>query len=97
MKSITSLVNEAAVNLGMSKSSSNALVEEVFSIMAEAIGDGEDVKLYGFGKFLIQVVPEKQYAAAIGSKERKLVPAHAKLVFRPSKYLSNKIAKIDVE
>ena len=57
-------------------------VDAVFDTLAAALAKGEKAELRGFGTFLIREVKARK--SAITTAGNNVVPAHSRIVFRPS-------------
>lgn len=67
-------------------SSVEAVINQTFLIMAQALENGEEINLRGFGKFEIkQVKPRPCFD--FKTKKAGMVPAHKKIVFTPGEIL----------
>ncbi len=62
------IVEKVADRCGFSKKDSIDMVESVFSILKNALEDGEDIKISGFGKFECknQAGPQRQKSSNRG-------------------------------
>lgn len=78
--------------VGLSRIESASLVEAILSEMAEALVDGEPVKISSFGSFTVR---EKGQRIGRNPKTGEEVPIHPRkvLVFRPSHVLKDRINK----
>ena len=85
----TELIAKVAAATGMTKKDAGVAVNAVFSVITEALEEGIDVKIVGFGKFEI-VKKEEKTQLAFGKEV--IVPAHNVVKFRPSDSLKNEIA-----
>jgi len=63
----------------------SACVDTIFKTLAEALVKGEKVEIRGFGTFSVKDVKERK--SSIASDGNNVVPAHGRIVFRPSKKL----------
>ena len=74
--------------VGFSKKESADIVESVFETMKETLGDGEKIKISGFGNFVV-----RQKKARIGRNpqtgEEITISARKVLTFKPSQVLKN--------
>ena len=67
-----------------SKKSSEDFLKELFSLIAETLVSGENVKIKKLGTFkVIDVEPRK--SVNINSGEEMLIPGHKKITFTPDK------------
>ena len=76
--------------IGLSKKESAEMVEAVFSIMKSTLESGENLKIFGFGNFVV-----KQKADRRGRNpqtgETITIGARRILTFKPSNILKNQI------
>lgn len=82
------IVENVYEKLGFSKKESADFVELIFQVMKDSLGNGEKIKISGFGNFLIRqkrsrVGRNPQTGQAIEISARKV------LTFRPSQVLKN--------
>jgi integration host factor subunit alpha len=72
--------------VGVSKKEAGDLVDEVFGIMRDTLGDGEKVKISGFGNFVV-----RDKAARRGrnpqTNEEIIIARRRVLTFKPSQVL----------
>lgn len=52
-------IERVAARRGVSKREAAAIVEDVLETISDALGDGDDVSLPGFGKFSVRHRPER--------------------------------------
>lgn len=55
------LVEEMANRTGVTQSSATEMLDAVTDTITEALANGEEVKLVGFGRFFTKEVPERIY------------------------------------
>jgi len=79
-----SLVDAVALELGATKKSVTEVVDAVFNEIKNALGSGEDVFIYQFGKFEKIIKPERN-ARNPRTGEPIVVPQHAVIKFKPAK------------
>ncbi len=80
------LVDCVAVKAGLTKKAADEAVKAVFDVIQEALKAKEDVKLLGFGNFVVKTNPQTtKRNPATG--EPVLVPAKDVVKFKPSKNL----------
>lgn len=78
------LINLVAETTKTSKKSSEDFLKELFSLIAETLVSGENVKIKKLGTFkVIDVEPRK--SVNINSGEEMLIPGHKKITFTPDK------------
>jgi nucleoid DNA-binding protein len=80
-----SLTRKVSKTTGISLRDAFVCVGIIFDAITEAISRGEWVELRGFGSFFIKDVSPKKYPSSFSSQ--LVIPAHGKVVFRPSKKL----------
>lgn len=84
----TQLIEKVAEKTGMKKADASPLVNAVLSAIADNICDGDgEVTIPDFGHFMIKQVSERQ-GINPATKERITIPAHDKIVFKPSDNIS---------
>ena len=84
------LAKAVAAKTKMKIKDTEAAVDQVFAVIAEALKNGEKVQISGFGSF-----EAKNRAARVGrnphTHEKMEIPAFKNAAFSPSKTLKNKI------
>jgi integration host factor subunit alpha len=84
------IVEKVQAGVGMTKKESSEMVEAVFSIMKSTLESGENLKISGFGNFVV-----KQKADRRGRNpqtgETIIIEARRILGFRPSTLLKDAI------
>ncbi len=78
--------------VGLSRNESARLVDSILNLMGDALADGENVKLSGFGSFVLR---DKRERIGRNPKTGVEVPISPRrvLTFRPSQILRDRIAK----
>jgi len=78
--------------MGLSRAESLAMVEAILDHMCDALADGENVKISGFGTFLLR---DKKQRVGRNPKTGIEVPITPRrvLTFRASQILKDQIAK----
>ena len=79
--------------LGVSRAESLALVESILRHMCEALGSGENVKISGFGTFLLRDKGERIGRNPKTGVEVPITPRRV-LTFRASQMLKDRVAGI---
>lgn len=79
------LVNMLA-NRGYTKGDARTALNDIITAITEALVDGEDVQIHGFGTFSVKQMSERE-SIDYQSKERIVVPGHKIVKFLPSIYL----------
>lgn len=77
---------------GYPKSESQQLVEDVLDLMTEALISGENVKISGFGTFLLRDKAERVGRNPKTGVEVPITPRRV-LIFRASQALRDKVSK----
>ena len=77
--------------LGLSRAESLAMVESILDHMSEALASGENVKISGFGTFLLRDKNERVGRNPKTGVEVPITPRRV-LTFRASQLLKDKIA-----
>lgn len=85
---LTTRVHEA---VGLSRAESARLVEQVLEAICGALADGENVKLSGFGTFLLRDKGKRQGRNPRTGNPVEIAPRRV-LSFRPSQQLRDRIA-----
>ena len=77
--------------LGLSRAESLAMVEAILAHMCEALANGENVKISGFGTFLLRDKTERVGRNPKTGEEVPITPRRV-LTFRASQLLKERIA-----
>ncbi|MDE2302012.1 MAG: integration host factor subunit alpha [Sphingomonadales bacterium] len=93
MKTLTRADLAEAINrrLGLSRSESLAMVESILGLMGDALAGGENVKISGFGTFLLRDKSERIGRNPKTGIEVPITPRRV-LTFRASKMLKERVA-----
>jgi integration host factor subunit alpha len=86
------LVEHLHERVGVSKKEASELVEEVFSIMRNALSSGEKVKISGFGNFLIRDKSARR-GRNPQTNEEIIIARRRVLTFKPSQVLRTVLNK----
>ena len=78
--------------LGLSRAESLAMVESILEKMCRALAKGENVKISGFGSFVLRDKNERIGRNPKTGEEVPILPRQV-LVFKPSNVLKSKINK----
>lgn len=78
--------------MGLSRAESLTLVESILDKMSDALGDGENVKISGFGTFLLRDKTERIGRNPKTGVEVPITPRRV-MTFRASQMLKERIAK----
>ncbi|GLS99926.1 integration host factor subunit alpha [Sphingobium jiangsuense] len=78
--------------IGLSRAESAKLVEQIIDLMCDALADGENVKISGFGTFVLR---DKNRRIGRNPKTGVEVPIEARrvLTFRPSQIMREQVAR----
>lgn len=82
------LVSVVAEKTGFTKKDLTLILEEFLGAMTDALVEGNEVSLFGFGKFEIST-RDSRNARNPQTGEEILVPAHNVVRFKPSSNLKN--------
>ena len=85
------LAERLAGRTGSSKAAAKDAVDGVFDVIAEALADGEDVRIIGFGTFGTRARPAR-IARNPRTGENVPVAASTVPVFKPGRPLRNAVA-----
>jgi integration host factor subunit alpha len=93
METLTRAEIAEAINrkLGLSRSESLAMVESILRLMTDALAEGENVKVSGFGTFLLRDKAERVGRNPKTGVEVPITPRRV-LTFRASQMLKDGIA-----
>ena len=94
MKTLTRADLADAINrrIGLSRSEALAMVESILDMMSDALAEGENVKISGFGTFLLRDKTERLGRNPKTGIEVPITPRRV-LTFRASKMLKERVAK----
>jgi integration host factor subunit alpha len=79
-------------SVGLSRSESADLVESVLGSMCDALGDGENVKISGFGSFILRDKGERIGRNPKTGVEVPIAPRRV-MTFRASQIMRDRVAK----
>ncbi len=87
------IINKYADMKGISKKEATDIVESVIGIITTGIEDDGVVDLYGFGKFIVETVPERTRVYTMGDKKGQeyTTPEHKKVKFKAAKALTTAV------
>lgn len=80
--------------MGLSRAESQALVEAIIDKMSDALAAGENVKISGFGSFVLRDKRERIGRNPKTGVEVPITPRRV-LTFRPSQILKARVANAD--
>lgn len=82
------LVDAVALKQDMTKKDARPLVDAVFEVMSEALINGDNVLISGFGTFrFVDRAPRKGVSPSTG--EYMIIPATKTVLFKPSEKLKD--------
>jgi DNA-binding protein HU-beta len=84
------LADKIATAHGVTKTDAKKLVEGVFSAIADAASQGEEVSVGGFGKFKVKASAAREGRNPANGKTIQ-IPASKKLGFTPAKAVKDKL------
>ncbi len=79
----TDLIERVAMQTDCTKQDTARILNAIFGTMGDAIGQGEDIILSGFGHFSSKHINERLCTHPI-TGERIKIPSHSKVSFKPS-------------
>lgn len=77
-------------NIGLSRTESAEIVNNVLDLVADSLADGQSVKLSSFGTFMVRSKRERMGRNPKTGEEVPITPRRV-LVFRPSQVMKNVI------
>ena len=84
------LIEKIAVEKGVTKVRAEEIVDVVFNTIVDELKSGEDVKIPGFGNFIVKT--RKARTAVIPTTQTKVVvPSYKTVGFRPSKNFKEQV------
>jgi DNA-binding protein HU-beta len=86
------LINLLSEKVSISKEEATTAVDKVFDIMLEELNKGEEVKIVGFGKFVVKNRVSRQVVNP-ASKDMMTLPAQKAITFRAAKQAKDLINK----
>ncbi|MDE7261289.1 MAG: HU family DNA-binding protein [Oscillospiraceae bacterium] len=86
------LITAVAEKAALSKKDAEAAVSAVLDVISDTLADGEEIRLVGFGSFLVKSRKERM---GLNPKTKTAVPIPATKVpaFKPGKALKDAVAK----
>ena len=84
------IINDIYNHVGLSKSRSRTVVENLFEIMKQTLESGENLLISGFGKFVVRTKAERRGRNPQTTEDLDL-RARRVVVFKTSGVLRNKI------
>jgi len=88
------LIEKVAANTAVGKAEAEAAVDSVLAVITEALRSNERVDLRGFGSFVVKDKKERQ-GRNPRTGETITIAAKRDASFKPSKELTEKLAKIE--
>lgn len=86
---IDDLINRLATK-GYTKVACKLIWKDVFQTLEETLVDGEDIRVMGFGKFVVRELGER-WVEHPATKEKVIVPAHKTVRFLPGERLRREL------
>ncbi len=86
------LIAKVAEKSGLTKAQAQDAMEAAIEAIGEALSKGDEVRLIGFGTFLVTHRPERDVRIP-GTKDTKRVPAVNVPKFKPGKGLKDTVNK----
>lgn len=86
------IVAQIAQKTGIEKVAVQATIEEFMNVVKDALAEGENVYLRGFGSFIIKKRAEKT-GRNISKNTTIIIPAHNIPSFKPSKTFISEVKK----
>jgi DNA-binding protein HU-beta len=90
------IVNEITKNTGVDKTTVLKIVESFMEVVKDAMIEGDNVYLRGFGSFIIKKRAQKT-ARNISQNTAIVIPEHNIPAFKPAKTFVHAIAGLEVE
>jgi len=84
------LAAEIAQRAGFSKIDANKAIDSVFGAITDALKNGDEVRLVGFGTFYVKDRPESE-GRNPRTKEKITIPAARQPKFKPGKSLKDEL------
>lgn len=78
-----------AEKTGITKKKSKETIAAFCELLKEQLQTGNDVNLYGFGRFTLAKIKERTYVSGLNGK-KTVKPAHVQVIFKPNKDLLDK-------
>ena len=78
------IIKQCSINTGISQNSIRAVLESLLNIIKLQVAQGNEVSLFGFGKFGITEYPAKKYYKP-GETDPIILPPSKIPKFKPSK------------
>ena len=87
------LISRYAQDHNCSKKEAAETVNNVIELLRSSLADGNDVSLFGFGKFSVSKKPES-ISRNPHTGESILVPAHSVVKYKPAKSLRDAVYEL---
>lgn len=87
------IIDAVSEKLGCTKKDAGEIVTTLFNVVADALVDGKDVAVPGFGSFKIVDVAERTGTIQMGERkgETYVTPAHKAVKFKPASALKEAV------
>lgn len=72
--------NEFAAATGITKAEASKFVDAMYTVISEALIDGENIDIYGFGSLKVNTVPEREADNPLFG--HRVIPEHRVLKFK---------------
>lgn len=88
----TELIHRVAKTNGKSVKEASELIDTMLAVIRDALKDGEEVRLVGFGTFVVKTAAARM-AVNPQTRAKIQVPAKQRVRFSPGKELTAAVAK----
>ena len=88
------IINSIYMQLGFSKKLIETVLEDIFDILLENIQENRKVKISNFGTFILRH-KKSRLGRNPKTKKEAIISQRNVILFKPSKYLKNKINNVD--
>ena len=88
------IINSIYMQLGFSKKLIETVLEDIFDILLENIQENGKVKISNFGTFILRH-KKSRLGRNPKTKKEAIISQRNVILFKPSKYLKNKINNVD--
>lgn len=89
------IVNTISQRTGIRRSAVIIIVDQMMTCIKDALSEGDNVTLRGFGSFVLKKRYTRHFHAPSG--ELFIIPEHLEPFFKPCKEFKNKLSSIDIE
>lgn len=88
--SLSELSEKIASATGFDTKACGLFIHELFTVVAETLTAGENVKIKGIGSFKVTIVEERK-SVNVNTGEQMIIPSHRKVSFTPDKALADAV------